>query len=53
MRFCTAPEKGLIIEVCTLFYEKSIGFLKVSFYPKYYSFRRCYVLKAKMSKTAV
>ena len=30
--------------------KRSIGFLKVFFYRKYYSFRRCFDLKAKVSK---
>ena len=38
-----------------VFYDskRSIGFLKVFFYRKYYSFRRCFNLKAEVSKIAV
>ena len=46
---------GAIIGLLLVFYvsKRSIGFLKVFFYRKYYSFRRCFDLKAKASKIAV
>ena len=46
---------GAIIGLLLVFYDskRSIGFLKVFFYRKYYSFRQCFDLKAKASKIAV
>ena len=40
---------GAIIGLLLVFYDskRSIGFLKVFFYRKYYSFRRCFDLKRK------
>ena len=45
---------GANIGLLLVFYhsKRSIGFIKV-FYRKYYSFRRCFDLKAKASKIAV